>query len=75
MNSFFETRFDALRVWLDDQRTRRRTARTRRFLDSLPEDIRKDIGWPDGRAMPAPLPAVERKWDAETFLARTQCRI
>ena len=75
MNSFLDTRFDALRIWLDGQRARRRAARTRRFLDSLPEDIRKDIGWPDGRATPAPLPATDRKWDAETFLVRTQCRI
>ena len=28
-------------------KTMRDDARTRRFLDSLPNDIRKDIGWPD----------------------------
>jgi hypothetical protein len=28
-------------------RTLRNEARTQRFLDSLPADIRKDIGWPD----------------------------
>jgi hypothetical protein len=28
-------------------KTMRDEVRTRRFLDSLPNDIRKDIGWPD----------------------------
>ena len=28
-------------------KTMRDEMRTRRFLDSLPNDIRKDIGWPD----------------------------
>jgi hypothetical protein len=28
-------------------RTMRQEVRTRRFIDSLPADIRKDIGWPD----------------------------
>jgi hypothetical protein len=28
-------------------KTMRDDVRTRRFLDSLPNDIRKDIGWPD----------------------------
>lgn len=28
-------------------RTMRNEIRTRRFLNALPADIRKDIGWPD----------------------------
>lgn len=28
-------------------KTMRDDVRTRRFIDSLPNDIRKDIGWPD----------------------------
>ncbi|MGX5840370.1 hypothetical protein ACWGTI_06600 [Mesorhizobium sp. ArgA1] len=28
-------------------RTMRNEVRTQRFLNSLPADIRKDIGWPD----------------------------
>ncbi len=50
-------------------KTMRDEVRTRRFLDSLPNDIRKDIGWPDRyphidrrpfdagpAALPSPLP-------------------
>ena len=75
MNAFLTTNLDTFRTWIDKQRARRREARTQLFLASLPEYVRKDIGWPDGRTTPAPLPQREPKWDAEAFLARTQCRL
>jgi len=75
MNAFFETRIEALRNWLREQQKQRRAARTQLFLASLPDDIRKDIGWPDGRTAPAPFPTKEPKWDAAAFLAGTECRL
>lgn len=75
MNTFFETRIEAFRLRLNAYRARRNMARTNRFLESLPDDIRKDIGWPDGRLEAAPLQEPRRGWDAETFLARTECRL
>lgn len=75
MNAFFATNLKAFQGWLVEQKARRNAARTQRFLASLPEDIRKDIGWPDSQVMPAALPQREPKWDAETFLAHTQCRL
>lgn len=75
MNTFIETRFDTVRDWIYAYRARRNMARTRRFLSALPHDIQKDIGWPDGRLYTAPLSVQDRQWNAESFLARTECRL
>ena len=37
----------ALRQYAGKIQTMRNQVRTERFLNSLPADIRKDIGWPD----------------------------
>ena len=39
--------FGTFRQYAGKLKTMRDEVRTRRFLDSLPNDIRKDIGWPD----------------------------
>lgn len=39
--------FRAIWHYAGKLRTMRNEVRTMRFLDSLPTDIRKDIGWPD----------------------------
>lgn len=46
MTSSFLSYADAFQAWLGRQREQRRAALTRRFIDGLPDDIRKDIGWP-----------------------------
>ena len=46
--SQFNTGFlGTFRQYAGKLKTMRDEMRTRRFLDSLPNDIRKDIGWPD----------------------------
>ncbi|WP_137113613.1 MULTISPECIES: hypothetical protein [Mesorhizobium] len=56
---------------------RREQVRAQRILDSLPEYLRKDIGWPDReleRETRVPVGKSSRKlWDAEAVLARTEC--
>ena len=39
--------FDTLTRFARDLRTRRMEARTRNYINGLPRDIQKDIGWPD----------------------------
>ncbi|MEZ5812904.1 MAG: hypothetical protein R3D45_15955 [Rhizobiaceae bacterium] len=41
--------FSFLRSSPEERRIARENARTYRLINSLPEEIRKDIGWPDGR--------------------------
>lgn len=41
--------FSFLRRTSEERRIARENARTYRMISALPEDIRKDIGWPDGR--------------------------
>ncbi|MBZ9679010.1 hypothetical protein [Mesorhizobium sp. ES1-1] len=36
-----------MRHYVGKVRTMRNEIRTQRFMNSLPADIRKDIGWPD----------------------------
>lgn len=37
----------SIRSYVGKVQTLRNQVRTERFLNSLPNDIRKDIGWPD----------------------------
>ena len=58
-------------------RERRDQVRAQRMLDSLPEHLRKDIGWPDReleREVRVPrVSATIKVRDAEDMLARTAC--
>jgi hypothetical protein len=58
-------------------RERREQYRAQRMLDSLPEHLRKDIGWPDReleREVRVPrMSAKSAIWNAEAMLARTEC--
>lgn len=40
--------FTFFRLPAEERRVARRNARTYRLIRSLPEEIQKDIGWPDG---------------------------
>ena len=50
MNAFTPNIFRAIRHYAGKVQTMRNEIRTERFLNSLPSDIRKDIGWPDNYA-------------------------
>lgn len=58
-------------------RLRRDQFRAQRVLDSLPEHLRKDIGWPDRElereARVLGMNWKSKVWDAEAMLARTEC--
>ncbi len=73
MNALFSL-IDKVEAWLATYRHRRMEARTRRFLNALPEDIRKDIGWPVDTTAIAPLSPIERPWNADAVLALTASR-
>ncbi|MER8787590.1 hypothetical protein NKH71_06975 [Mesorhizobium sp. M0983] len=45
MNGF--TILRSVQHYVDKIRTMRNEIRTQRFMNTLPADIRKDIGWPD----------------------------
>ncbi|MBZ9806355.1 hypothetical protein LB566_27850 [Mesorhizobium sp. CA13] len=45
MNGF--TILHNMKHYVGKVRTMRNEIRTRRFLNALPADVRKDIGWPD----------------------------
>ncbi|AWC21993.1 hypothetical protein CO731_01447 [Aminobacter sp. MSH1] len=47
MSSFNPDIFRAVRHYAGKIRTIHNEIRTERFLNSLPADLRKDIGWPD----------------------------
>ncbi|MCA0275735.1 MAG: hypothetical protein LCH86_07010 [Proteobacteria bacterium] len=47
MPSFTPDLFRSVRHYAGKLRTIHNEIRTERFMNSLPEDIRKDIGWPD----------------------------
>ena len=47
MTTFTPNIFRAIRHYAGKVQTMRDDVRTERFLNSLPADIRKDIGWPD----------------------------
>ncbi len=47
MNTFSPDIFRAVRHYAGKIRTIHNEIRTERFMNSLPDDIRKDIGWPD----------------------------
>ncbi|WP_378947629.1 hypothetical protein [Mesorhizobium sp. ANAO-SY3R2] len=47
MTTFRPGIFRAIRHYAGKVRTMHNEVRTIRFMDSLPTDIRKDIGWPD----------------------------
>lgn len=40
----------AMKHYVSNVRTMRKEIRTERFLNSLPSDLRADIGWPDRHA-------------------------
>jgi hypothetical protein len=50
MTTFTPNIFRAIRHYAGKVQTMRDEIRTERFLNSLPADIRKDIGWPDAYA-------------------------
>ena len=56
---------------------RRQQFRAQRILNSLPEYLRKDIGWADRefeRETRVPAAKASRKlWDNEAMLAKTEC--
>ena len=72
MSSTFLSYADAFVAWRARQRQLRRAALTRRYLESLPEDIRKDIGWPDDARL-APLPNKLKGWSMDELIARAEC--
>lgn len=72
MSSPFLSYADAFVAWRARQRELRRAALTRRYLESLPEDIRKDIGWPDDSRL-APLPEKPKGWSMRELTARAEC--
>ena len=43
--------YSALSHLAAEWRTAREEARTRRIIESLPEEIQKDIGWPDSHSI------------------------
>ncbi|MEO9336509.1 hypothetical protein ABFT80_03605 [Mesorhizobium sp. SB112] len=47
MTTFGSNFFGRMRHYAGKLQTLRNDARTERFLNSLPEEIRRDIGWPD----------------------------
>lgn len=47
MNTFNSTFMGTFRQYAGKLRTIRDEVRTQRFLNSLPNEVRKDIGWPD----------------------------
>ena len=47
MTAFTPNIFRAIRHYAGKVQTMRDDIRTERFLNSLPADVRKDIGWPD----------------------------
>jgi hypothetical protein len=47
MAPFTSTLLGTFRQYAGKLKTMRDEVRTRRMLDSLPADLRKDIGWPD----------------------------
>lgn len=77
MFTFFNRPIAALVEFAQHVHRRHEQIRAQRVLDSLPEYLRKDIGWPDReleRESRVPEAKAGRKiWDAEAMLARTQC--
>ena len=47
MSTFNSTFIGTFRQYAGKLRTMRDEVRTQRFLNSLPDEVRKDIGWPD----------------------------
>lgn len=47
MNPIASTFTGTFRRYAGKLRTMRDEVRTQRFLNSLPDELRKDIGWPD----------------------------
>lgn len=47
MSTFTPDLFRAVRHYAGKIRTMQNELRTERFMNSLPADLRKDIGWPD----------------------------
>ena len=47
MTTFNSSFLGTFRQYAGKLKTMRNEARTRRMLDSLPAELRKDIGWPD----------------------------
>ena len=47
MTAFTPSIFRAIARYAGKFRTMRNDIRTERFLNSLPAELRKDIGWPD----------------------------
>ena len=72
MSSTFLSYADAFVAWRACQRALRRAALTRRYLESLPDDIRKDIGWPDDSRL-SPLPQKPKGWSMGELGVRTEC--
>ncbi|MCO5064674.1 MAG: hypothetical protein M9924_09670 [Rhizobiaceae bacterium] len=73
MFAFINRPIAALARAAHHMRKRHEQIRAQRVLDSLPEYLRKDIGWPDREfERETRIPARKSKvWDAEAMLART----
>ena len=66
MMTFARRLFDMLRRHMREARARRAEVLSVRALDSLPESLRRDIGWPDRYAGLA----VDDEWSTPIDLAR-----
>jgi len=77
MFTFFNRPIATLVRFAQHVHQRQEQIRAQRMLDSLPEYLRKDIGWPDREferesRVPEAKP-IRKVWDAEVMLAKTEC--
>ena len=77
MFTFFQRPIASIARFAHYTHRRHEQIRTQRVLNSLPEYLRKDIGWPDRefeRETRVPAAKASRKlWDTEAMLAKTEC--
>jgi hypothetical protein len=77
MYTFLNRPIAALTRYAQYTRQRHEQIRAQRVLNSLPEYLRKDIGWPDREfERETRIPSTKSKVrirNAEAFLARTEC--
>ncbi|MGC4026127.1 MAG: hypothetical protein QM744_13875 [Mesorhizobium sp.] len=84
MFTFFSRPIATLVRFAQHAHRRREQVRAQRILDSLPEYLRKDIGWPDreleretlvpqAKPIRPEVKPIRKVWDAETMLAKTEC--
>ena len=77
MYAFFSRPIATFFRYAQHMHRRHEEIRAQRVLNSLPEYLRKDIGWPDREfERETRIPAKRTRpgiWDAEAMIARTEC--